>query len=69
MNVNGVVMTSSPGPIPAMRKAISMVLMLFGISLSAAAAWFRLHDHSPLDILLNASAKSPNSSRDTTGTV
>jgi hypothetical protein len=37
-------------------KAISMVLMLFGISLSAAAAWFRLHDPSPLDILLNASA-------------
>jgi hypothetical protein len=30
--------------------------MLFGLSLSAAAAWFRLHDPSPFDILLNASA-------------
>jgi Ion channel len=37
-------------------KAVSVLLMLFGISLSAAAAWFRLHDPSPLDILLNASA-------------
>jgi hypothetical protein len=37
-------------------RAVPAVLMLFGISLSAAAAWFRLHDPSPLDILLNAPA-------------
>jgi hypothetical protein len=37
-------------------KAIFAVLMLFGISLAAAAAWLRLHDPSPLDVLLNASA-------------
>jgi hypothetical protein len=37
-------------------KAVSAVLMLFGISLSAAAAWFRLRGPSPFDILLNASA-------------
>jgi hypothetical protein len=37
-------------------KVISTALMLFGISLSAAAAWFRTYDPSPFDILLNASA-------------
>ena len=37
-------------------RAIPALLMLFGITMSAAAAWFRLHDPSPLDILLNAGA-------------
>jgi uncharacterized membrane protein len=37
-------------------RAVSALLMLFGITMSAAAAWFRLHDPSPLDILLNAGA-------------
>jgi hypothetical protein len=37
-------------------NAIILVLMLLGISLSAAAAWFRLHEPSTLDLFLNASA-------------
>jgi hypothetical protein len=37
-------------------KAISVVLMLVGITLAAAGAWIRLHDPSPLDIFLNACA-------------
>jgi hypothetical protein len=37
-------------------KAVAAFLMLFGISLAAAAAWMRLHNPSPLDIVLNASA-------------
>ena len=37
-------------------RAIPALLMLFGLSLSAAAAWFRLHEPSSFDILLNASA-------------
>lgn len=37
-------------------KIISVILMLFGLSLSAASAWFRLHDPSSFDILLNALA-------------
>jgi hypothetical protein len=37
-------------------RAVPAFLMLFGLSLSAAAAWFRLHDPSPFDIVLNASA-------------
>lgn len=37
-------------------KAVSALLMLFGITLAAAAAWFRRHNPSPLDIFLNASA-------------
>src|SRR5512144_3324587 len=30
-------------------KAVSALLMLFGITLAAAAAWFRRHNPSPLD--------------------
>ena len=37
-------------------KAISAVLMMFGISLAAAAAWFRARDPSSFDIFLQASA-------------
>ena len=37
-------------------RALAALLMLFGLSLSAAAAWFRLHEPSSFDILLNASA-------------
>ena len=37
-------------------RAVRAFLMLFGLSLSAAAAWFRLHDPSPFDIVLNAIA-------------
>jgi hypothetical protein len=37
-------------------RAVPALLMLFGLSLSAAAAWFRLHEPSSFDILLNASA-------------
>jgi hypothetical protein len=37
-------------------RAIPALLMLFGISLSAAAAWLRLREPSSFDILLNASA-------------
>lgn len=32
------------------------VLMLFGLSLAAAASWMRRHDPSPVDVFLNASA-------------
>jgi hypothetical protein len=32
------------------------VLMLFGLSLAAAATWIRRHDPSPFDVFLNASA-------------
>ena len=37
-------------------RAVPAFLMLFGTASSAAAAWFRLHDPSPFDIVLNASA-------------
>ena len=37
-------------------KLVSTLLMLFGISLSAAAAWLRMQGPSSLDVLLNASA-------------
>jgi hypothetical protein len=49
MAVTGALLILSGNP-------IVVVLMLLGISLSAAAAWFRMHEPSPLDLFLNACA-------------